>query len=123
MSNRTQVVVGINHQRASFFKTIKGSAPRRHPSLCGRHKELSPGNDKLSPLSSYRLREGGTYDMGICPVQAPIAIGPFCLLCKSCPVRRGWSSPKETSPALSSLLLLTIASISLCLRNHRLVSL
>ena len=37
-------------------------------------------SDKLSPLSLLRHRDGGTYDMGICPEQSSIATGQFCLL-------------------------------------------
>ena len=33
----------------------------------------------LSPMS-FRHRAGGTYGMGVCPGQAPIATDPFCLL-------------------------------------------
>ena len=31
-------------------------------------------------MSAFRDREGRTYNMGVCPGQAPIAIDPFCLL-------------------------------------------
>ena len=72
------VVLGIHHQRVNYFKTVKASTTRR--SLCGDHKMLSPFNDKLSALSSFRHRVGGTYGMGVCPGQAPIAIDWFCLL-------------------------------------------
>ena len=37
-------------------------------------------NDKRLALSSFRHRVGGTYGMGVCPGQAPIAIDWFCLL-------------------------------------------
>ena len=67
--------------------------------------------------------EGRTYDMGIYPGQAPMPRAHFTSWRKNRHVRRGSSSLKEPSPACSSLLLLTVTGISLCLRNHRLVSL
>ena len=49
ISNQSQVLLGVNHQRVGTFKTIKGSTSKR--SLCGRQKMISLCNDKLSPLS------------------------------------------------------------------------
>ena len=48
-SNQSHVVLGVNHQRVGYFKTIKGSTSKR--SLCGRQKMMSLCDDKLSPLS------------------------------------------------------------------------
>ena len=66
-----------HHQRVNSLKTIKGRTLRR--SLCGRHK-MSPCNEKLLPLSLFDHRPGGTYNMGVCLGNAPLVLGPFCLL-------------------------------------------
>ena len=57
--HQSRVDLGVHHQRVSYFKTIKGSTPRR--SLCGCQKMMShvtaSVRRSLSTLESFVLRD------------------------------------------------------------------
>ena len=73
--NKSIVVLGVDHQRVSYFKTVKGSTPRR--SLCGRHEMLSPCNDKLSPCRHFAIEQE---EPTAWLFARDLTIDPFCLL-------------------------------------------